>query len=278
MQRNWLSAHLFYNGELRSLLLEMVLPFLRDTPYKAFFIRYGEGGPHIRLRLLTDGADIATVRSQLIQAGHEIDGLAIQFITYEPEIVRYGNEDSIAWAEEQFMCSSTYVLTVLDSRQEWDTSSALLEALKMNIAMAGAFDIAAFEMIAICRQFIHQWLTRLYDRNKPAAGQEEYYMQLLDTRFSHYADLLLPATVTLWEELNEGKAEPVLQTFMQSNRQVFQEYERLGFDDQRMRDIIGSFMHMGHNRLGVSNLDEAYIMFFTLKCLENVYASGNSER
>lgn len=278
MQRNWLSAHLFYNGELRSLLLEMVLPFLRANHYKAFFIRYGEGGPHIRLRLLIEEADIPNVRSQLLQAGSEIDGLMIQFVTYEPEIVRYGNQDSIARAEEQFICSSDYVLTVLDNRREWDASSALLEALKMNIAIACALDIAALEMIAICRQFIQQWLTRLYDRSKPAAGQEQYYMTLLDARFNHYAELLLPVTVTLWEELCEGRAAPDLQTFMQSNQQVFREYKRLGFDAQRMRDITGSFMHMGHNRLGVSNLDESYIMFFTLKCLENVYALGKSER
>ena len=256
----------------------MVLPFLRDTHYKAFFIRYGEGGPHIRLRLLMEGTAIADVQSQLIQAGKEIRGLTIQFITYEPEIARYGNQDSIARAEEQFICSSTYVLAVLNKSREWDASSALLEALKMNIAIACALDVAAFEMIAICRQFIHQWLPRLYDRSKPVTGQERYYMTLLETHFSHYTELLLPVTAKLWEELCEGKAEPVLQTFMQSNQQVFQAYGQLGFDDLRMRDIIGSFMHMGHNRLGVSNLDEAYIMFFTLKCLENVYAIGESER
>ncbi|SFM58310.1 thiopeptide-type bacteriocin biosynthesis domain-containing protein [Chitinophaga sp. YR627] len=278
MQRNWLSAHLFYSGDLRTLLLDMVLPFLSDTCYRAFFIRYGEGGPHIRLRLLTDEADPAIVQSQLIQAGKEIQGLTIQFITYEAEIVRYGNQDSIAWAEEQFICSSSYVLTILDGRREWDASSALLEALKMNIAMAGALDVAGLEMMAICRQFIHQWLPRLYDRSKPAAAQEQYYMALLETRFSHYAELLLPVTAVLWEELCEGKADPVLQTFMQSNRQVFEAYKQLGFDERCMRDITGSFMHMGHNRLGISNLDEAYIMFFTLKCLENVYAGGRSER
>lgn len=278
MQRNWLSAHLFYSGDLRTLLLDMVLPFLRDTCYRAFFIRYGEGGPHIRLRLLTDEADTGIVLSQLIQAGRAIHGLTIQYITYEPEITRYGNQDSIAWAEEQFICSSTYVLTILDSRREWDASSALLEALKMNIAIGSALDVAGLEMIAICRQFIHQWLPRLYDRNKPAAGQEQYYMALLETRFSHYAEFLLPVTAALWEELCEGKADPVLQTFMQSNRQVFEAYKQLGFDERSMRDITGSFMHMGHNRLGISNLDEAYIMFFTLKCLENVYAGGRSER
>ncbi|ACU62758.1 thiopeptide-type bacteriocin biosynthesis protein [Chitinophaga pinensis] len=278
MQRNWLSAHLFYRGDLRFLLLEMVLPFLRDTPYRGFFIRYGEGGPHIRLRLLPGSADIALIQSQLIAAGRVIEGLTIQFIAYEPEIARYGDEDSIAWAEEQFMCSSAYVLDVLNNKREWDASGALLEALKMNMAIACALDVPAHEMIATCRQFIDQWLPRLYDRSKFAAEQKQYYTTQLDHRFSHYAPLLLPATATLWEALHTGKATPRLQAFMQSNRRIFQEYSRLGFDDHSMRDITGSFMHMGHNRLGVSNLDEAYIMFFTLKCLENVYAGGKSER
>lgn len=272
MQMIWLSAHLFYTGDLHVLLRRRVISFLNETGYPAFFIRYGEGGPHIRLRCQITALDVSATQALLLAMEQSFEGLNIRFVAYEPEINRYGNVQSIGWAERQFISSSRYVLEVLSVTPEWNNSVALLQALRMNIAIAWALDTGEIEMTAICDQFIKSWMSRLYDRTKPVAEQEAYSLDLMETRFDSYANALLPAAISLWEGLENGDAPASLQMFAQENRHVFREYIQLGFDRGKMRDIIGSFMHMGHNRLGVSNLDEAYIMFFTLKCLQHVYA------
>src|SRR5881394_1255402 len=61
---DWLSAHLFYQGSLDQLLRQLVSPLvgdLRDRRLIAghFFLRYWQGGPHVRLRLLPRQADAA---------------------------------------------------------------------------------------------------------------------------------------------------------------------------------------------------------------------------
>src|SRR5690242_5681489 len=54
----WASYHIFYYAlSCHQVLLEIVLPVVRDLwnrrqLIRFFFIRYGEGGPHVRLRVL----------------------------------------------------------------------------------------------------------------------------------------------------------------------------------------------------------------------------------
>ncbi|WP_256105419.1 lantibiotic dehydratase C-terminal domain-containing protein [Streptomyces sp. ODS05-4] len=52
--RPWVSAHIYHQGDLDRLLVELVQPLLSEVPGGApefFFLRYWEGGPHLRLRL-----------------------------------------------------------------------------------------------------------------------------------------------------------------------------------------------------------------------------------
>src|SRR5689334_16190255 len=53
---SWMSAHLYYQGPLDLLLRELVVPLVRDLGGRGllaqhFFLRYWQGGPHLRLRL-----------------------------------------------------------------------------------------------------------------------------------------------------------------------------------------------------------------------------------
>lgn len=55
----WVSAYLFYNGSANKFLIECIRPFIikmqqEKDLLKYFFIRYNEGGSHIRLRLLVE--------------------------------------------------------------------------------------------------------------------------------------------------------------------------------------------------------------------------------
>ncbi|MEU1790398.1 lantibiotic dehydratase C-terminal domain-containing protein [Streptomyces sparsogenes] len=54
----WTAVHLFHQGDLDTLLLEAVVPALTGLARKGrvrghFFLRYWEGGPHLRVRILS---------------------------------------------------------------------------------------------------------------------------------------------------------------------------------------------------------------------------------
>ena len=57
MKQHWVSLHLFYHDNPMPLLVECVQPMIKELYarhllQRFFFIRYWQGGPHIRLRLL----------------------------------------------------------------------------------------------------------------------------------------------------------------------------------------------------------------------------------
>ncbi|GAA0550977.1 thiopeptide-type bacteriocin biosynthesis protein [Chitinophaga japonensis] len=291
MENVWLSAHLFYAGHPHVLLNQLVTPLLQSSGLNAFFIRYWDGGPHIRLRIHVKAAAVQTVkalqeaaaRSFFAQHPSQRDDTqyrsrpllpndTLQYIPYQPETERYGNAQSIGWAEQQFIASSRYVLQHIHDTPDWDNSVALLHAIRLNMALLYALREEEASALDICRHFIQGWLPRLYGHTKDAQAKEQHYMQMLHDRFAVYAPALTAATFQLWREMEQDNAEPHLQTFIAHNREIFCQYRALGFTASELRPIIGSFMHMGHNRLGISNLDEAYIMFFTLKCMEHIYA------
>ena len=293
MQRTWLSAHLFYAGDLHHLLRHLVIPLLQRTGYPAFFIRYWEYGPHIRLRLhvpetaMQEAKRLLYDASQVYFSSHPsrrddaayngrllLPNNTLQFIAYEPEVQRYGNFQSIQWAEQQFVASSDYILEQVADIPAWMGTAALLQAIKLNIAVMYALQEEKEMNLDTCRRFIRGWLPRLYDPYKERLQQEQHYMALFQARFEQYAGALNTAALELWQELSRNACEPRLQIFMEHNHHIFQQYKILGLDTIRLQDIVGSFMHMGHNRLGISNQDEAYIMFFTLKCLEFIYGAG----
>jgi thiopeptide-type bacteriocin biosynthesis protein len=280
MEHTWLSAHIFYSGNPQLLLNHLVSPLLQDTGHTAFFIRYWENGPHIRLRIKVKDDGIPELKALLAErcssffarypALYRSD--ALQYIPYQPEVQRYGNAQSMPWAERQFVASSAYVLQHIRNTPSWDDSTALLHAIRLNMALLFALQEDQAFTLHCCGSFIRSWLPRLFDPARDGQEQEQHYTALMQSRFDAHAAPLTTATANLWENMEQGTAEPGLQTFIHSNKEVFSQYRSLAFDNKKYCSIIGSFMHMGHNRLGVSNLDEAYIMFFTLKCMEHIYA------
>src|SRR5215475_1105633 len=62
-ESDWVSAHVFYQGDLTELLVNGIVPLTRELTHDGmaallcgtpgwFFLRYWEGGPHLRLRVL----------------------------------------------------------------------------------------------------------------------------------------------------------------------------------------------------------------------------------
>ena len=76
---DWVSAHVFYQGDLTELLVNGIVPVVRELTHGAptashapargwFFLRYWEGGPHMRLRVLpASGGDRAAIEALITE-------------------------------------------------------------------------------------------------------------------------------------------------------------------------------------------------------------------
>lgn len=156
----WLGAHLFfpeaelYGDDLDTLALR-VLPLIVEAAREAapllgwFFIRYGEGGPHLRVRVCVPTPHAHTVKLSIRARLHEcmpelhVDGWAgviarvqggtasddgatsnlddpdprrrptLRWVAYEPEVERYGGSGAVRVAERVFEASSNLAIALL---------------------------------------------------------------------------------------------------------------------------------------------------------------------
>jgi thiopeptide-type bacteriocin biosynthesis protein len=155
--RDWISAHVFYSDGLDRPLTETVRPLvselIEDRLVRAYFyLRYWDGGPHLRLRLLpararthdqvreivathcetylrrypsttpVDATEYAASARRLARrerlpsyAETPYPNNSVQFIAYRPEHDRYGTGDCLNAVEEHFADSSQIALALVSA-------------------------------------------------------------------------------------------------------------------------------------------------------------------
>ncbi|MEU9114604.1 thiopeptide-type bacteriocin biosynthesis protein [Streptomyces sp. NPDC048483] len=155
-ETRWVSAHIFHQGDTDALILDALHPLterLRASSGPAdasFFLRYWDGGPHIRLRVAVpdperreevrgeitgaceawfrrhpsepflderhyaEQATILAARERMTAYEPRMYPLdSVQFLAYRPEYRRYGSGRNMAAVERHFAESSQIALTVL---------------------------------------------------------------------------------------------------------------------------------------------------------------------
>jgi thiopeptide-type bacteriocin biosynthesis protein len=290
MNNRWFSTYLFYPGDLDLMLSQLVASFIRDffPPERQdiyyFFIRYWENGSHIRLRINADNTLQEILAEELKKRAHKFfiqyPGLSqsssfhketlfadhyIQFAVYEPETERYGNQQSLPWAETHFFKSSAFILNWIDTRKSG--ASVLIQALRMHLILLFAMSCEISRLIDICDFFIEGWVPRLYNQSEDVEIQKKYWLKEFETSFSRTKEFILPAAQVFWDELVTGTAAQTVQDLLNANIQLLKNYKSVGFEEIKLTGIITSMMHMNNNRLGISNYEEAYGMYCTCQCL-----------
>lgn len=186
----WISAHLFHAGYLDNLITQVIAPLegeLREELAGFFFLRYWEGGPHLRLRVKPQvGADAGRIRSlirrradayfaehpsarglpsadyqalaaRLAHAERRADhdhrlypNDSVEFIAYLPEHHVYGEGACIAAVEEHFTDSSRLACEILATGPDQGRRAAIgLTAYTLTIAACVPDPRAAAQAFAL---------------------------------------------------------------------------------------------------------------------------------
>ncbi|KIO76743.1 hypothetical protein TH53_13340 [Pedobacter lusitanus] len=291
INNQWFATYLFYPGDLDLMLKELVTPFIRDfIPAEQenvyyFFIRYWENGNHIRLRINADIQLQEVLAKELKKRANAFfaqypalnkSGVFpeevlfadhyVQFAAYEPEIERYGNRQSMPWAETHFYKSSAFILNWINTRKPG--ASVLIQALQLHLILLAATGWEIPQLLAVCNLFIDGWLPRLYFPEAAKQMQRIQWLKEFERSFNRTKELILPASRDFWETLISGTADKNVQDLADANGLILQNYLSAGFTEVKLAEIITSMMHMNNNRLGISNYEEAYGMYCTGRCLE----------
>ncbi|MBB6237875.1 thiopeptide-type bacteriocin biosynthesis protein [Pedobacter sp. AK013] len=269
-EKKWFSLYIFYHENADRLLKELIYPFIRQWHRPWFFIRYWEGGNHIRLRLKAAEDEHPAIVKALSSDNAGVKTL--QTARYEPEIDRYGNYESIAWAEQYFECSSHYILNWIVKREA--NQSAITQAIKLHLSLLYTLKWDEEALIGVCNFFLDGWLPKLY--NSVDAGEEQriFWLNQFEKVFVPLKNQTIQASNQFWEQLDQDIVDDNLVEYLSKTTKVICSYQKIDFERNKMFQVISSFMHMNNNRLGISNYEEAYIMYVITVCLRFIHENS----
>jgi thiopeptide-type bacteriocin biosynthesis protein len=140
---SWSAEHVFVSPGAMSdaFLIDVAAPFLKQLEGAGdwFFIRYGEGGPHLRIRVRVEHDDVAArIRRHWCEAApayvdtDDVPG-DVRRIAYEPEIARYGGPQAMPLSERVF-CRSTALSLGIIAATPGDMERRIGQAIAIIIA------------------------------------------------------------------------------------------------------------------------------------------------
>ncbi|QXU43867.1 thiopeptide-type bacteriocin biosynthesis protein [Pedobacter sp. D749] len=276
----WLSLHIYYTGNADELLKQAIAPFISkwkfcffaDSPW--FFIRYWEGGSHIRLRLHANSFYHEQITSSLSNDLCQFQSNSFRvekvlYVEYDPEISRYGNVKSIAWAEQHFAASSTYVLNWLLIRE--NSSQITLQAVKLHLVLLFCAGLKPDKIIRLCGFFINGWLPKLYRSGFSGDHEKAFWLNQFEQAFLSKKEIVCLAAASFWEELAVNSLHDDLAKYMMCSQKVMDQYQTAEFDEFKFQEIVSSLIHMTNNRLGIANQEEAYLIYVIKTCIEYIF-------
>lgn len=322
MKRDWHAYHIFYHrfDKQDSLLLDCIAPLVAEVQEKNlckdwFFIRYWEGGPHIRLRFLDPDPLVETMIHERITdfitayppkeeitrdqyyRNHKFDGEpvdpdtlpwypngSIVKLPYEPEYQRYGGKDAMAISEKIFTYSSEMALKVM-GETAGDLAKRLNLAMDLMILTARCLDVRSEELAGYFKRYADYWGGFL-DQPKEA-------VQKIEFTFSKQAERLVKRLAIL-EKIHDSQEEvPLYRIWVEQLKSAQQSYHQLASEGKLISPIsipnkkgdqtrfavsaiAFSQIHMTNNRLGLAPPFEHYLGYMIYLIAQHRQSSINA--
>ena len=261
----WLSYHIQPLETPDVFLARGLKPFLEQyvwsTPgARAFFVRQEvEDGPEIRLRLhgqpdWTDNTLRPAVQEWFASRGE------ITEAEYHPEPERFGGEDALKLAEEHFHLSTRVVLERL--ARPYTHGDALFDALRLDVITAFSAQMIRMQAARYFGRLCDQWLPMFFRPEGEEVPADHHFSHVVKESFSQSLDMQLDdikaALEGLWNALADKKfdqEQPEWHRWLRGNDLIFK-----AFGDD-LEKALPSLIHLTHNRLGVNNQDEVYLLY-----------------
>jgi thiopeptide-type bacteriocin biosynthesis protein len=305
----WVSVHLYYHDPLDELLRCALHPLVNELAAAGlidgfFFIRYWQGGPHVRFRVLlpdrTEAQPVervieervgrffahcpsqAAVRSEdyLRTAGwfsrHEFGpgGTTVEplqpnnslcYVAYVPETDRLGGPAGAAAFEPHFMDSAALALELIAANPSEQRRTG--QALAMML-LAAAVVIPDLERLArYFRRSYRNWGARhaAGDRTR-SARYETGWQRSYDRQRAQLDDLAR----RLLDEVRPGAGHHLDAASSRWVASVCSLTERLTDQRLALEPLLFQGMHKHNNRLGIKVAEETYLLFLLQRTLTEI--------
>jgi len=293
----WRSLHVHRFGRQDAFLVDGLAPALarlraEGRVRRAFFLRYWEGGHHIRVRVRTDPADADAVAAQLAEAvtrylrehpddvefdlaefmreaqptmavlegvvsGETYPPDTVRMATYTPEYDKYGGPGGVAIAEEFFDRSASLVLTALPQLADRPGRRLGLGFTMMLRGLCAA-GLSQSEVAAFFGHYCLLWSPYVFD-------------EFLDTWPELLAGRGGPVTAQARRMLAEPPPTDGYSTAVRmaaarvtADATVLPAVTLAGADagaDRRRQVLLVGYLHTHNNRLGLTPEREAFLGF-----------------
>lgn len=286
----WRAYHLFYHGDRDRLVAGLVRPTVAallgsGEIYRFYFMRYGLGGPHVRLRVLpvpgraevvgervlaeaaaffTRFPSMRTLPDETVRRhnrelvpgdpyanGAEDLVLPDNSVREHPpqlEVERYGGRPFLGHSLDFFTLSSVDAFRFLDNAGSEPTRNRLAGALRLLVRQAWGLAAGADEFMELAG----------YHARFFTAGPLARFLATGDEAFERQAGML---HTLLHNELTALAAGPASRDSprwtAEAARSLAQVTRRL--DSGRKWHLAASQLHMTANRLGLVNAEEVYL-------------------
>ncbi len=289
----WLCYHLYYHEDLSRAILRFVRPAVASLVAAGslesfFFIRYGLGGPHLRLRLLpaagrgeavaaavearaggflaehpsTSRLDREALRrgSEAIVAAdpHEVDAAvypdnSFLALPFRPEVERYGGPERLAASLDFFAVSSAAALEVAARHEGAPRSRLLGVAFSLLVRQALGFAAGDAEWQAEWQALVRYGVDSFGGAMPAIVAKADGVLAAQGDAFRQLFDRELALLQTGVAAGSVGAAAWLGEAARRLSLAV-------GMADAAAHRRIGiSQLHMTANRLGLSNPEEVYL-------------------
>ncbi len=299
---SWISFHIHHKLSFEKLLISHILPlthYLKDERLikSMFYIRYWEGGPHIRYRVFKNENISTTKLKEIIlseslyffnQAEADEEDFDLFFLDYKREIKRYGGIAGVEFAEKNFQDSSESILNLLNKKRDiWDYGLALAFSIQLNLTIIKEFTEDKKESVIFFKSNFKNWLIYSLKLDKINSNDTEEINKVLkffNNSYDNQSDKINYIVKTIWEEKENDDWLSHWKKCCAEQKSMFHSYkDKINFDllssnslDKKSEIDENSFFlllnnltHMSNNRIGIHLRDEAFISYSIMKALNS---------
>lgn len=308
IRERWVSGHLYHHQSLdavvRGFVHPLVVSLVRDEKIDAFFfLRYGLGGPHVRLRLRAiPGArdDVLETMQRsarrflaLEPSVHSLDEAVIRrwnesisaadphaaddsvypdnsfhLMRFRPEIERYGSPSRFRLSLDFFTLSSVAVLDHLRQHGDASRPARLAHAFALLLLQALGFAVDEEELSDLLRYGVDEWGERmpkvLAKGDEVARSRSGFFLRL-------FRDSLTEVRRPSSRRQAAGRPSDLLVAGAGRLSAA------IGTERPLRSRIGGSHLHMTASRFGLTNAEEVYLSRLFTVTLGEVRTLGGED-